>query len=203
MSWMAWATSPAEAHEYSTSWSGNRRWSINTSLSPSMRKAVRNPAAVPAAGFARSPAIDSTAPAGLRMTPAARAELRWMALAAPATVAAVRMSSPAKSRKKRRRARSASAITGPFARRSSVPSAARRSSDGSGSRRSDSVTRCLGQYLITLVTLRPARRSRPFRNSSSTRKARPTTSPLSRSTSSMVPLTVPPVANRSSTIRTR
>ena len=57
-----------------------------------------------------------------------------------------------------------------------------------------------GQYRMTLVTRRPSSRSRPLRNSSSTRKARPTTSPLRRSTSSIVPLTVPPVASRSSTI---
>ena len=59
-----------------------------------------------------------------------------------------------------------------------------------------------GQYWMTLVTRRPSSRSRPLRKSSSTRNASPTTSPRSRSTSSIVPLTVPPVASRSSTIRT-
>src|SRR5262245_47286176 len=58
------------------------------------------------------------------------------------------------------------------------------------------------QYLTTLVTRRPSSRSRPLRKSSSTRNARPTTSPFSRSISSIVPLTVPPVASRSSTMRT-
>ncbi len=43
------------------------------------------------------------------------------------------------------------------------------------------------QYRMTLVTRRPLRRSRPLRKSSSTRNARPTTSPPSRSTSSIVP----------------
>ena len=58
------------------------------------------------------------------------------------------------------------------------------------------------QYWMTLVTRRPSSRSRPLRNSSSTRKASPTTSPFRRSTSSIVPRTVPPVARRSSTIST-
>ena len=49
------------------------------------------------------------------------------------------------------------------------------------------VERVPAQYWMTLVTLRPSSRSRPLRKSSSTRNARPTTSPLSRSTSSIVP----------------
>ena len=47
------------------------------------------------------------------------------------------------------------------------------------------------------------RRPRPLRNSSSTRKAAPTTWPPNRRTSRTVAAAVPPVASRSSTSRTR
>ena len=78
-----------------------------------------------------------------------------------------------------------------------------RRSVGIGSAAESGVDSSTGrQYRMTLVTRRPSSRSRPLRNSSSTRNARPTTSPLSRSTSSIVPWTVPPVASRSSTIST-
>src|SRR5439155_18194470 len=66
-----------------------------------------------------------------------------------------------------------------------------------------SLARVVGQYLMTLVTRRPCSRSRPLRKSSSTRNASPTTSTWRRSTSSIVPPTVPPVARRSSTMSTR
>ncbi len=59
-----------------------------------------------------------------------------------------------------------------------------------------------GSVLDDEVTARSARRSRPLRKVSSTRKARPTISPWRRWTSSTVPRTVPPVARRSSTMRT-
>ena len=196
----------------------------------SSRNGVRNPlgpvapTVAPGVPLASSPGGPSSraAPSGLRMTLAASAEACWSAWAAPATVAAVLISSPAKARKNRRRPdvdrglrrgrRRATTASGRLGSAASARHRARstplRRAAGSAwdRRRGRSIwgPRCVTvrQYLMTLVTRRPSSRSRPLRNSSSTRNARPTTSPLSRSISSIVPWTVPPVASRSSTIST-
>ena len=188
----------------------------------SSRNGVRNPlgpvapAAAPGVPLASSPGGPSSraAPSGLRMTLAASAEACWSAWAAPATVAAVLISSPAKARKNRRRPSrpewAPSTTVGsrrPSARHRARSTPLRRAAGSAWDRRRGRSIwgpRCVTvrQYLMTLVTRRPSSRSRPLRNSSSTRNARPTTSPLSRSISSIVPWTVPPVASRSSTIST-
>src|SRR6185369_9914816 len=108
---IAKATSPADLHGYSTRASGRRRWSMRYRTPPSSRNGVRNPlgpappTAAPGVPLASSPGGPSSraAPSGLRMTLAASAEACWSAWAAPATVAAVLISSPAKARKNRRR----------------------------------------------------------------------------------------------------
>ena len=129
------------------------------------------------------------ASSGSRIALAASADARWSAWAAPATVAAVWISSPANWRKKRRRPRSRRrrdvAVGAPAA--DGADDRARPAGSGRGSTTSGgaglvagsssgSVNRLGlgpsgGQYWMTLVTRRPSSRSRPLRKSSSTRNA--------------------------------
>src|SRR5438034_3107857 len=110
---IAFAASGAFRTSTSTSSSGSFRWSMTRRKPPSSRNGVRNPVGgPPTAGggdTATWPAavgsLRSAAAAGSRIAPAASADARCSAWAAPATVAAVWISSPANWRKKRRRAR--------------------------------------------------------------------------------------------------
>ena len=110
---IAKAASEAERTWYSSRTSGNLRWSTRWRTPGVSRNGVRKPVGgAGTAGAAAAPPIATEL--GSRIAPAASAETRWIAWAAPTTPAAPWNRSPANCRKKRRRARSAPSPGGAY-----------------------------------------------------------------------------------------
>ena len=191
---IAYAASPADRHGYSTRASGSRRWSIEVQDAAVLAERCAE------AGRGRRDYRHGPRPSSVATAPRVQDRAGGLGrrllehLGRAGDRRRAWNSSPAKAEERAAEVTRACWRPGPVAappvgaRRagSATDASARRSRLARSGSLEGSAIWGLGadgrQYLMTLVTRRPSSRSRPLRNSSSTRNARPTTSPFSRST---------------------